>query len=74
MSERAKAILNLIVNLAIAGVGGAMTAVSTADGPNAFKRPWVIRAILATMLPVLRATTSESPKSGAEADRIAGRS
>lgn len=70
MSERSKAILNLIINCAGALVAGAMTAVSTADGPNAFKRPFVIISMLAALLPVLRAAVNENPKSGAKLDEI----
>lgn len=73
MSAKAKAILNLILNVLASASGAALTAISTADGPNAFKRPYVWLGMVVAVVPVLRATVNESPSGAAEIDRANGK-
>jgi hypothetical protein len=73
MSNKAKAILNLIVNCLASAAGAAMAAIQTADGVDAFKRPFVWLGIIVAVGPVIRAAIGESPASGADLDKLNGR-
>lgn len=53
MSETMKAVLKFIFAVARSAAGAAMTAMSTADGPNAFKRPYVWLGMIVAVEPVV---------------------